>query len=67
MEFAPQDQCYTEPPECALVVFDIRLPGGAESFHRQRAAWQAQSDIEALDENHYVLLIFPGGALEAAA
>ena len=45
-----------------LVVFDIRIPGVAERLHRERAAWQRQGDIEALDQDHYVLIIRPGVA-----
>lgn len=45
-----------------LVVFDVRSPGVAACLHRERAAWGECGDIEALDENHYVLLVRPGGA-----
>jgi hypothetical protein len=45
-----------------IVLFDLRLPGTADRLERECAAWQAQSDIEALDENHFVLLVRPGGA-----
>ena len=38
-----------------IVLFDLRLPGTADRLDRERAAWQAQSDTEALDDNtlHY--------------
>ncbi len=42
-----------------LVVFDIRYSGVAQRLHRGRALWQERSDIEALDQNHYVLLVWP--------
>jgi hypothetical protein len=45
-----------------LVIFDIRVPGVAKQLHYERAAWQRQSDIAALDQNHYVLIIRSGGA-----
>jgi len=48
------------------VVFDLREPGGPSELHKQRAAWAEYSDIEALDEHHFALLIRPGGAVEAA-
>jgi hypothetical protein len=50
-----------------LVLFDLRLPGIADRLDRERAAWQAQSDIEALDENHVVLIVRSGGARRLAA
>ncbi len=40
-----------------LVVFDVRYPGIAERLHRERAVWQERSDIEALDQNHFVLIV----------
>jgi len=45
-----------------LSIYDIRIPGVAERLHSERAAWQEQSDIEALDQNHFVLIVQPGGA-----
>ncbi len=47
-----------------LVVNDLRIPGSAERLHRERAAWAEHGDIEALDENHYVLIVRTGAALE---
>ncbi|MGF1472109.1 MAG: hypothetical protein ACFB50_10260 [Rubrobacteraceae bacterium] len=44
-------------------VYDIRIPGVAERLHRERAMWAEYADIEALDANHYVLLIYPGAAV----
>jgi hypothetical protein len=59
--FAPK-RSISESTSYTLVIFDTRVPGVAERLHRERAAWQRQSDIEALDCNHYVLIIRPGGA-----
>jgi hypothetical protein len=53
---------YPSSSEYIVVLFDLRLPGTADRLNREHAAWQAQSDIEALDENHFVLLVRPGGA-----
>jgi hypothetical protein len=38
-----------------------------ERLHRERTAWQADADIEALDENHFVLVVRPGGAARRLA
>lgn len=57
---------YPDRLECIVVLFDLRLSGTAERLHHERASWQAQSDIEALDENHFVLLVRPGGAQRLA-
>jgi hypothetical protein len=45
-----------------VVLFDLRLPGTPERLHRERAAWQEHSDIEALDQDHFALIVQPGGA-----
>ena len=49
-----------------LTLFDLRIPGVVERLHRERAAWQERSDIEALDQNHFVLIVQPGGARRLA-
>jgi hypothetical protein len=64
---APPRILYPNHPEDLIVLFDLREPDGAAELHRQRAAWAEYSDIEALDEHHFGLIIRPGGALEAAA
>jgi hypothetical protein len=55
-------QLYPSSSECMVVLFDLRLPEAAERLHRERAAWQAQSDVEALDKDHFALTVRPGGA-----
>jgi len=44
------------------VLFDVRTPGVAKRLHRARAAWKESGDVEALDEDHFVLIVRPGGA-----
>jgi hypothetical protein len=46
-----------------LVLFDLRIPGVAERFERERAAWGKANDLEMLDKDHPVLLVRPGAAL----
>ncbi len=50
-----------------MSIFNVRLPGIAGRLHRERAAWQECGDIEALDSNHYVLIVRPGLATRLAA
>lgn len=52
--------------QCMVVLFDLRLPGVADRLHRERATWQGQSDIEALDENVSALIVKAGGARRLA-
>jgi len=59
---APIEESYRSTEERTLTVFDVRIPGMAERLHRERAAWAEYADIEAIDHNHYVLVIRPGSA-----
>ena len=43
--------------EFEVVIFDVRIPGIADRFHKARAIYQEKADVESLDENHYVLLV----------
>jgi hypothetical protein len=45
-----------------MVMFDLRIPGATKRLHRERAVWQEFADIEAMDENHFILIIWPGAA-----
>ena len=58
---------YPTDPECLVVVFDLREPGSAEALHKWRAVWAEYSDIEALDQDHFVLIRRLGWASEPAA
>ena len=67
MTLAPRPLYSLDHPECLIVLFDLREPGGPSELHRQRAAWAEYADIEALDQDHFVLVLRPGWASEAAA
>ena len=63
---APIEESYRSTEQSTLTVFDVRIPGTAERLHRERAAWAEHADIEAIDRDHYVLVVRPGGARESA-
>ena len=63
----PQEKVYPDSSECIVIVHDLRDPKSCEALHRARAAWQERSHLEALDEDHFALIVRPGGALERAA
>lgn len=67
MTLAPRPLYSLEHPECLLILFDVREMGAAAALHKQRAAWAEYSALEALDEDHFVLIVRPGWASEAAA
>jgi hypothetical protein len=64
MGSAPK-RLYPSSSEYIIVLFDLRLPGTADRLEREREVGQAHSEIEALDENHFVLLVRPGSARRA--
>jgi hypothetical protein len=64
---APRCEFYPEVETEVRILFDLRIPGSAERIHRERALWQERSDIEALDEDHFILVIRPGAAVQGAA
>ena len=50
-----------------IIVFDLRDSEATGRFHRERAAWRKQSEVEELDKNHAVLIIRPGVPVERSA
>jgi hypothetical protein len=56
-----------KPTESIVILYDVRLPGAADRLHEGRAAWRECGDVEALDQNHYVLIIRSGEAREMVA
>jgi hypothetical protein len=60
-------QVYPTNKTETLVLFDLRIPGIAERLHRERAVWQGWSEIEAIDKNHFMLIVRPGGIRRLAA
>jgi hypothetical protein len=59
---APRCEFYPEKETEVGILFDLRIPGSAERIHRERALWRGRSDIEALDEDHFILVIRPDAA-----
>jgi hypothetical protein len=53
--FAP-NEAYHLPEQYEVIVFDVRDLAAVEQLHHLRARWQGETDIEALDADHYVLV-----------
>jgi hypothetical protein len=64
---APNWEFYPEGKADVTVLFDLRIPGAAERLHRARAVWQQRSDIEAVDEDHLILILGSGGGARLPA
>ena len=61
MKSAP-NRAYHEGKSETLLIFDVRIPGAAARLHTERATWPECSDIDALDQHRYILVVRPGGA-----
>ena len=44
------------------ILFDLRDERAVQSLRLQRAALGELGDLEAIDQNHMVLIVLPGGA-----
>jgi hypothetical protein len=61
------NELYPKTPRCIIFLFDLRARGASEQVHRLRAAWQTDSDLEALDSDHMAVILFPGVGRRLAA
>jgi hypothetical protein len=48
------------------ILFDVRDARACKALHDHRGAFQEEADIEAVDHNHFVLVVQPGRALTGA-
>jgi len=55
-------KAYRRGAEFTLILFDLRIPGAAERFHRERWAWAEAGEVEMLDQDHPVLIVRPGSS-----
>lgn len=53
---------YTSNRAFIVMLFDLREPEAVERLHDLRAVFQGDSDIEALSEDCFALLIHPRAA-----
>jgi hypothetical protein len=60
-EFCPEGE--TE----VRILFDLRIPGSVERMHHGRTVWQEQSDVEALDMHHFIVIIRLSEVVQEAA
>ena len=65
MTLAP-GKVYAKTTKTLWVLFDLGDPEAREALQRQRAAWGECSEIEAIDRDHAILIVRPGGAQRLA-
>jgi hypothetical protein len=51
----------------SLTIYDLQFPLSTEHLHRERALWQERSELEALDEDHFILVVRPEPGREASS
>jgi hypothetical protein len=61
MTLAPEP-LYPTGRTAIWVLFDLRDESAVRSLHLQRAALAEYGDLEAIDQDHMVLIARPGGA-----
>jgi hypothetical protein len=61
MTLAPEEAYHTNHAY-ELHIFDLRDQAAVENLYHARAIWQTDSDIEALDEDRFVLVVRLGAA-----
>jgi hypothetical protein len=63
MKFAPEPEYHSAcHKEAIWVLFDLQDKKAVQSLHLQRAALGEFGDLEAIDQDHIVLIVLPGGA-----
>ena len=63
----PHKAVYPAKARCIWVFCDIREPAVVRFVHEARALFQEHSDLAGFGPDYLILMIFPGGAREAAA
>jgi len=53
-------EIYSKSGAYLLVIYDVRFPGTAKRLLHELEAWQDHADVEAVDDDHFALLIRPG-------
>ncbi len=51
-------------PLQGAIMQDLREHGATEDLHKARAVWGAASEVEAVDEDRFILLLWSGPAVE---
>jgi hypothetical protein len=59
-------EVYPNKGTYSLTICDLRFPQGTKCLHRERAIWQERSELEALDEDHFILVVRPSPRSEAS-
>jgi hypothetical protein len=62
METLTPPEVYPNRGTYSLTIYDLRVPQSVTCLHRERAIWQERSQIEALDEDHFILVVRASGS-----
>jgi hypothetical protein len=53
----PPTVLYPQGADCLIILFDLRFREAVERLHFERAFWQGDADLEAIDADHLALVI----------
>ena len=53
-------EVYSKDKASLLMIYDLRVPGTAVRLLREIEAWRGNADVEAVDDDHFALIIRPG-------
>jgi hypothetical protein len=53
-------EVYPKSGTYVLVIYDLRVPGTAVRLVREIEAWRGHANVEAVDDDHFALIIRPG-------
>ena len=59
-------EVYPNSRACILVIYDLCVPGTAKRLLRELEAWRDHANVEAVDDDHFALIIRPGLAKRIA-
>jgi hypothetical protein len=60
-------EVYPNKGTYSLTIYDLRFPQSAKYLNRERAFWQDRSELEALDEDHFILVVQPEPGREVSS
>ena len=55
---------YRDIAVLSLTIYDLQDPVAVSCLHAERTRWQGLSDIEALDQLHFVLVVYRNATAE---
>jgi hypothetical protein len=59
-------EVYSKDKASLLIIYDLCVPGTAARLLRELEPWRGHANVEAVDDDHFALIIRPGLASRIA-